>query len=45
MVCKIAFSATTAGDSQLEEDLIHLNIREQAENVKAELAGVAGNFT
>ena len=44
-LCKIAFSATTAGDSELEEELIHLKIRKQAENVKAELDGVAGNFT
>jgi len=45
MICNIPFSAITAGVGGLEKDLIHMEIRKQAENVKAELAGVAGNFT
>ena len=45
MECVIAVSATTAGDIGHEEDLTHLKIREQAERVKEELAGVAGSLT
>jgi len=41
----IAVSATTAGDIGHEEDLTHLKIRQHAEHVKEELAGVADSLT
>ena len=41
--CIIA--VTTPGDIGREEDVTHLKIREQAEHVKEELAGVAGSLT
>jgi len=41
--CTIA--AITPGDVGREEDVTHLKIREQAEHVKEELAGVAGSLT
>jgi len=42
MMCVIA--VTTPGDVGREKDVAHLRIREQAEHVKEELAGVAGNL-
>jgi len=43
MMCTIA--VTTPGDVGREEDVTHLKIREHAEHVKEELAGVAGRLT
>jgi len=43
MTCIIA--VTTPGDVGREKDVTHLKIREQAEHVKEELAGVAGSLT